>query len=96
MSESARSSTSGLLLAFLAGAVTGAVVALLTTPRSGRETRERFGDLARDAAGRVGRGRPDFAGAYTRAAEAARRAFHESLEAGRADAGASPGGPSSH
>ena len=46
MNDSRGSSTTGLVLAFLAGVVSGAVVALLTAPRSGRETRDRIKDPA--------------------------------------------------
>jgi gas vesicle protein len=37
-----------ILLAFLLGAVSGAAVALLYTPVTGRETREYLGDRARE------------------------------------------------
>ena len=40
MSEERSGSGGNLLLAFLAGAAAGAVLALLTTPKSGREMRE--------------------------------------------------------
>jgi len=79
MNDTHRSPTTGLVLAFLAGAVSGAVVALLTAPRSGRETRGRIKGLARDAAGRGVRFPPALNEAYTRAAEAARRAFVEAF-----------------
>jgi len=91
MNDSRGSSTTGLVLAFLAGAVSGAVVALLTAPRSGRETRDRIKDLARDAAGKTVRVPPALNGAYSRAAEAARRAFVEAFEPRTQDKGASPG-----
>jgi gas vesicle protein len=39
---------SGVLLAFLAGAVTGAAVALLFAPATGDETRQFLGDKARE------------------------------------------------
>jgi YtxH-like protein len=84
-------STTGLVLAFLAGAVSGAVVALLTAPRSGRETRDRIKELARDAAGNGIRVPPALNDAYSRAAEAARRAFVEAFEPTPRDRGASPG-----
>jgi gas vesicle protein len=38
-----------ILLAFILGAVSGAAVALLYAPATGRETREYLGDRARDA-----------------------------------------------
>ena len=40
------SSSGGILLAFLAGGLVGAGLALLYTPVSGREARERIGGLA--------------------------------------------------
>ena len=42
------SSSGGVLLAFLAGGLVGAGLALLYTPVSGREARERIGGLAGD------------------------------------------------
>jgi gas vesicle protein len=94
MSDAHRTSTTGLVLAFLAGAVSGAVVALLTAPRSGRQTRSRLNDIARDAAGRAVRVPPALNGAYVKAAEAARRAFAQAFEPPGSDGGAPqpPGG----
>jgi gas vesicle protein len=43
---------SGVILSFLMGALTGAAVAVLLAPRSGRETREILGERWRDAADR--------------------------------------------
>ena len=68
MSDERGPGTTALVLAFLAGAVAGAVVALLTTPKTGREMRETIGDLTRD-----GRTRE----AAARAAQAARKAFDD-------------------
>jgi gas vesicle protein len=45
-------STSGVVLSFLVGALTGAAVAILFAPRSGRETREMLGDRLRESAER--------------------------------------------
>ncbi len=42
------SGSGGILLAFLAGGLVGAGLALLYAPVSGREARERFGGLAED------------------------------------------------
>jgi len=42
-----RNDGAGLLLAFLAGAIVGVGVGLLVAPGSGKETRERISDLAR-------------------------------------------------
>jgi gas vesicle protein len=62
-----------VLLAFIAGAVTGAAVALLFAPATGDETREYLGQRAREgrskAAGALERAREQ----YQRAAEAAER-----------------------
>jgi gas vesicle protein len=84
-----------VLLAFLAGAVAGAAVALLTAPQSGRETRDRLKGLAREAASGARRATPRLGDAYTRAARAARRAFSEALDAGAAD-GTPPARPAGH
>jgi gas vesicle protein len=43
-----------ILLAFLVGAAAGAAVALLYAPASGRETRERLSEKAREGARRAG------------------------------------------
>jgi len=43
-----------LLLAFLVGAAAGAAVALLYAPASGRETRERLGEKAREGRDVIG------------------------------------------
>jgi len=42
------SGSGGIMLAFLAGGLVGAGLALLYAPASGRETRERIGGLAED------------------------------------------------
>ena len=47
MSEERNVSGGSLLLAFLAGAAAGAVVALLTAPKNGREMRESVGSWVR-------------------------------------------------
>jgi gas vesicle protein len=44
---------SSLLLAFVAGAVTGAAVALLFAPASGEDTRQYLGQAARDGRDRA-------------------------------------------
>ena len=92
MSDTSRSQAAGIVLAFLAGAVSGAVVALLTAPRSGRDTRGRLKDIARDAAGKTVRVPPALHQAYGRAADAARRAFVEAFEPKAPDTGAPRGG----
>jgi gas vesicle protein len=44
--------TSGIILAFALGALSGAALAILFAPRSGRETRELIGGKLRDTADR--------------------------------------------
>ena len=46
------SSASSVLVAFLFGALTGAGIALLLAPRSGRETREALGEKLKNTADR--------------------------------------------
>jgi gas vesicle protein len=72
MSEERNVSAGSLMLAFLAGAAAGAVVALLTAPKSGRETRESVADWAR---------RSGVGDALSRAAREARDVFDGSHEA---------------
>jgi gas vesicle protein len=53
MSNDDRSAgTSGVVLSFLLGALTGAALAILLAPRSGRETREMLGEKLRETAER--------------------------------------------
>jgi gas vesicle protein len=44
--------TSGILLSFMLGALSGAALAILFAPRSGRETREILGEKLRETADR--------------------------------------------
>jgi gas vesicle protein len=44
--------TSGVLLSFMLGALSGAALAILFAPRSGRETREILGEKLRETADR--------------------------------------------
>ena len=71
MSEERGVSGGSLLLAFLAGAAAGAVVALLTAPKNGREMRESLGSWVR----RSGAG-----DAVNRALRAAREAIDGAKE----------------
>jgi gas vesicle protein len=48
MSNEDRSGASGIVLSFLVGALSGAALAILFAPRSGRETRELLGDKLRE------------------------------------------------
>lgn len=50
-----RNHGTGLILTFLVGAAAGAAVALLTAPRTGRETRRKLKEFAEDLAERAGR-----------------------------------------
>jgi gas vesicle protein len=47
-----RSGASGVVFSFLIGALSGAALAVLFAPRSGRETREMLGERLRDTAER--------------------------------------------
>jgi gas vesicle protein len=58
-----------VLLAFLLGAVSGAAIALLYAPATGRETREFIGERAREGRDRA-----------TQAAEKGRQAFSQGRE----------------
>jgi len=49
MANEQGSGTGSILLAFILGAVSGAAVALLYAPASGRETREYLGEKARES-----------------------------------------------
>jgi gas vesicle protein len=51
-SEERGAGTSGVLLSFLLGALSGAALAILFAPRSGRETREILGEKLRETADR--------------------------------------------
>jgi gas vesicle protein len=48
MSHEDRSGASGVVLSFLVGALSGAALAILFAPRSGRETREMLGEKLRE------------------------------------------------
>ena len=51
-SDERNAGTSGVVLSFLLGALSGAARALLLAPRSGRETREILGEKLRETADR--------------------------------------------
>jgi gas vesicle protein len=91
------SSASSVILAFLLGGLTGAAVALLYAPRSGKETRDLLSDRVRETADRgreikeqaVGRGRAlvDEAAQYVdrqkKEIENRKERFSAAVEAGR-------------
>jgi gas vesicle protein len=52
MSQNDGASASGVILAFMLGGLTGAALAILYAPRSGKETRDLLGDRLREGAER--------------------------------------------
>ena len=58
------------MVAFVVGALTGAVVALLFAPASGEETREYLGEKAREGKAKVREGREHLIAAVERGREA--------------------------
>src|SRR2546425_11806398 len=69
MSKTVRNHTGGIVLSFLTGAATGAVVALLTAPQSGRDTRRKLKHITEDLADKAARVPPALQAAYRRATE---------------------------
>ena len=53
MSDDRGSSASGIILSFLMGGLTGAALAILFAPRSGKETRDILGEKLREGAERT-------------------------------------------
>ena len=51
-SEDRSGGTAGIVLSFMVGALSGAALAILFAPRSGRETRELLGDKLRETTDR--------------------------------------------
>jgi len=80
MSETVRNHTGGIVLSFLAGAATGAAVAFLTAPQSGRDARRKLKHLTEDLAEKAARVPPALQAAYRRATEAGKEAFVHTLE----------------
>ncbi len=52
MSDERNTGAAGVILSFLLGGLTGAALAILFAPRSGRETREYLGEKLREGADR--------------------------------------------
>jgi gas vesicle protein len=67
--------TLDIMLAFAGGALIGAGVAVLLTPKSGREVRGQLRDFAETSKEKVARVPRAIRGAYTQASEAAREGF---------------------
>jgi gas vesicle protein len=80
MSDQAGNHFGRVLLYFAIGAATGAAVALLTAPRTGRETRRKLKQITSDLAERAIRMPPAVTEAYRRAAAAGKEAFVSALE----------------
>jgi gas vesicle protein len=53
MSDDRSSGASGIILSFLMGGLTGAALAILFAPRSGKETRDMLGEKLREGADRT-------------------------------------------
>ena len=80
MSDHDRFGSGHLLLAFIAGGIAGAAVALLLAPQSGSETRDQLRGLARDARGKAERVPVAVRRAYRDATDAAKKAFTDAFE----------------
>jgi gas vesicle protein len=83
-SKSVPRSVGSLLGFFLLGATAGAAIALLTAPRTGRETRAQLKDAARDLKHRIGRAPEAIRAASARAMKAGQAAYEQAIgEIGR-------------
>lgn len=69
----AQDNSGSVMVAFVIGALTGAVVALLFAPASGEETREFLGEKAREGKAKVREGREHLIAAVERGREAFER-----------------------
>jgi gas vesicle protein len=68
-----------LLLAFIAGGIAGAAVALLAAPQTGTETRDSIRGLAKGAQGKAVKVPDALRRAYADASDAAKKAFSASF-----------------
>ena len=68
-----------IMVAFVIGALTGAVVALLFAPASGDETREYLGEKARESKARIREQRENILTAVERGREAFTREHEEQV-----------------
>jgi len=82
-----------LLYFFLAGAATGATVALLTAPQSGAETRRKLKQAKEDLAGRASRVGSAISEAYRSATTAGKEGFVRTMNGAPARASASIASP---
>jgi gas vesicle protein len=78
MTESRGFSGTQLLMAFMAGAATGAAVAFMTAPRTGKETREALTTWAMDAREKAARIPQAMRDAVDQGTRAGKEAFAES------------------
>jgi gas vesicle protein len=69
-----------IALYFLAGAVVGAAVALLTAPQTGRAARRKLKHVTQRLADQAARVPPAVKAAYQRASQAGKEAFVHTLE----------------
>jgi gas vesicle protein len=88
MSETRGFNGTHMLITLLVGAAAGATIALLTAPRSGRETRQALQDWGREVRDRAVRLPHAVRHASERATHAGKEAFRESMdgEPARSDA----------
>lgn len=70
----------GVFLAFLGGAVAGAAVAMLVTPTTGEEARNKIKDLATNSKDKVQRMPKALKSAYAQASDVAKDAFNEAYQ----------------
>ena len=75
--EQPRFNVGSYAIAFATGAVVGAIVAYLTAPRTGRETREALARSTQDLRRRAADGVTDMQDRVVRAGRAARDAFKD-------------------
>lgn len=73
----------GVFFAFLAGAAAGAATAMLMTPTTGEETRQKLKELANNGRDTVARVPKAIASAYSQATEVAKDAFSEAYESAK-------------
>lgn len=75
-----------LLIAFIAGGIAGAAVALLAAPQTGTQTRDSIRGLAKDAQGKAVKVPDALRRAYADASDAAKKAFSASFAESTAEA----------
>ena len=81
MSRDEGAGAGSILMAFILGAVSGAALALLYAPASGRQTREYLGDRAADARARAAEAAAQGRGGITQGRETITTAIERGREA---------------